>query len=348
MTDMLYTITLNPALDYVLSAHTAGNDPACRADNAAFLPGGKGINVSLMLRRLGVPSVPAGICAGTAGRCLLDKLEQAGLAPDFVHLHPDAATDAGTRINIKLRETHPDGTSVLREINTAGCTVTPDALEELAARLSRRLQPGDRLVLAGSIPPGLGSGAYVRLLTLLRPDAAKAADTYAGNPPVSFAADTAGAGMAALLPLHPWLIKPNRAELAELSGMDISDSRAAVRAARLLQAAGARHVLVTLGADGMLLVPARAAKSDGLGDCCLQTDAIPGRALSSAGAGDASLAGFLAAYLRGWKPEKALRYAAACGAAAAFSAGGMGSRADTDRLYALSALTVPEVRRLPL
>ena len=341
---MLYTITLNPALDYVLSAHTAGNDPACRADNAAFLPGGKGINVSLMLRRLGVPSVPAGICAGTAGRCLLDKLEQAGLTPDFVHLHPDAATDAGTRINIKLRETHPDGTSVLREINTAGCTVTPDALEALAARLSRRLQPGDRLVLAGSIPPGLGNGAYVRLLALLRTDAAEKAE----NPPVSFAADTAGAGMAALLPLHPWLIKPNRAELAELSGMDIPDSRAAVRAARLLQAAGARHVLVTLGADGMLLVPARAAESDGLGDSCLQTDAVPGRALSSAGAGDASLAGFLAAYLRGWKPEKILRYAAACGAAAAFSAGGMGSRADTDRLYALSALTVPEVRRLPL
>ncbi len=341
---MLYTITLNPALDYVLSAHTAGNDPACRADNAAFLPGGKGINVSLMLRRLGVPSVPAGICAGTAGRCLLDKLEQAGLTPDFVHLHPDAATDAGTRINIKLRETHPDGTSVLREINTAGCTVTPDALEALAARLSRRLQPGDRLVLAGSIPPGLGNGAYVRLLALLRTDAAEKAE----NPPVSFAADTAGVGMAALLPLHPWLIKPNRAELAELSGMDIPDSRAAVRAARLLQAAGARHVLVTLGADGMLLVPARAAESDGLGDSCLQTDAVPGRALSSAGAGDASLAGFLAAYLRGWKPEKILRYAAACGAAAAFSAGGMGSRADTDRLYALSALTVPEVRRLPL
>ena len=341
---MLYTITLNPALDYVLSAHTAGNDPACRADNAAFLPGGKGINVSLMLRRLGVPSVPAGICAGTAGRCLLDKLEQAGLTPDFVHLHPDAATDAGTRINIKLRETHPDGTSVLREINTAGCTVTPDALEALAARLSRRLQPGDRLVLAGSIPPGLGNGAYVRLLALLRTDAAEKAE----NPPVSFAADTAGAGMTALLPLHPWLIKPNRAELAELSGMDIPDSRAAVRAARLLQAAGARHVLVTLGADGMLLVPARAAESDGLGDSCLQTDAVPGRALSSAGAGDASLAGFLAAYLRGWKPEKILRYAAACGAAAAFSAGGMGSRADTDRLYALSALTVPEVRRLPL
>lgn len=104
---MIYTVTLNPALDYVLSVPEAGDEPACRADAAALLPGGKGVNVSLMLRRLEVPSVPTGLCAGVTGRCLLDRLTEAGLEPDFVLLTPDAAPDAGTRINVKLREARP-------------------------------------------------------------------------------------------------------------------------------------------------------------------------------------------------------------------------------------------------
>ena len=210
---MIYTVTLNPALDYVLSVPEAGDEPACRADAAALLPGGKGVNVSLMLRRLEVPSVPTGLCAGVTGRCLLDRLTEAGLEPDFVLLSPDAAPDAGTRINVKLREARPGGVPALREINTAGAPVTAEALEALAARLARRLhrlQPDDLLVLAGSIPPGLGSGAYVQLLSHLSAGAA-------GR--VRVAADTAGAGMAALLPLRPWLIKPNRAELSALSGI---------------------------------------------------------------------------------------------------------------------------------
>lgn len=335
---MIYTVTLNPALDYVLSVPEAGDEPACRADTAALLPGGKGVNVSLMLRRLEVPSVPTGLCAGVTGRCLLDRLTEAGLEPDFVLLNPDAAPDAGTRINVKLREARPGGVPALREINTAGAPVTTEALEALAARLARRLHPNDLLVLAGSIPPGLGSGAYVQLLSRLSAGAA-------GR--VRVAADTAGAGMAALLPLRPWLIKPNRAELSALSGIQADSDSAVLRAARNLQAAGAGHVLVTLGADGMLLVPARRAGADGLGEDCLRIGAVPGRALSSAGAGDASLAGFLAALRRGWKPENALRFAAACGAAAVFSPGGMGSRAEAERLYALTALAGPAVRRLP-
>ena len=338
---MIYTVTLNPALDYVLSVPEAGDEPACRADAAALLPGGKGVNVSLMLRRLEVPSVPTGLCAGVTGRCLLDRLTEAGLEPDFVLLNPDAAPDAGTRINVKLREARPGGVPALREINTAGAPVTAEALEALATRLARRLhrlQPDDLLVLAGSIPPGLGSGAYVQLLSRLSAGAA-------GR--VRVAADTAGAGMSALLPLRPWLVKPNRAELSALSGIQADSDSAVLRAARNLQAAGAGHVLVTLGADGMLLVPARRAGADGLGEDCLRIGAVPGRALSSAGAGDASLAGFLAALRRGWKPENALRFAAACGAAAVFSPGGMGSRAEAERLYALTALAGPAVRRLP-
>ena len=172
---MIYTVTLNPALDYVLSVPEAGDEPACRADAAALLPGGKGVNVSLMLRRLEVPSVPTGLCAGVTGRCLLDRLTEAGLEPDFVLLNPDAAPDAGTRINVKLREARPGGVPALREINTAGAPVTAEALEALATRLARRLhrlQPDDLLVLAGSIPPGLGSGAYVQLLSRLSAGAA--------------------------------------------------------------------------------------------------------------------------------------------------------------------------------
>ena len=135
---MIYTVTLNPALDYVLSVPEAGDEPACRADAAALLPGGKGVNVSLMLRRLEVPSVPTGLCAGVTGRCLLDRLTEAGLEPDFVLLNPDAAPDAGTCINVKLREARPGGVPALREINTAGAPVTAEALEALAARLARR------------------------------------------------------------------------------------------------------------------------------------------------------------------------------------------------------------------
>lgn len=116
---MIYTVTLNPALDYVLSVPEAGDEPPAggRGGDPA---GGKGVNVSLMLRRLEVPSVPTGLCAGVTGRCLLDRLTEAGLEPDFVLLNPDAAPDAGTRINVKLREARPGGVPALREINTAG------------------------------------------------------------------------------------------------------------------------------------------------------------------------------------------------------------------------------------
>lgn len=323
---MIYTVTLNPSLDYVLAIDTpehSGGEPACRARTARFLPGGKGVNVSLMLRRLGIPSIPMGLCAGVTGRCLLDQLSEAGLEPDFLLLCPDAAPGIGTRINVKLREEGPDGVSLLREINTAGEPVPPDAPERLADRLAHRLGTGDLLVLAGSIPPTVPANVYGEFLRRIRTPSAR---------DVRFAADTTGAPMKHLLPHHPWLIKPNRAELSELSGIDVPDDRTILRAARELQKAGAGHILVTLGADGMLFVPA--PQTDDMGTACLRVTAVRGRARSSAGAGDATLAGFLAAYKRGDNPADILRYATSCGAAAAFSEGGMGSRADVDRLYA--------------
>lgn len=310
---MIYTLTLNPAIDYILEVPALMHGETLRASSARVCPGGKGVNVSLMLRQLDCPTVPLGICAGLTGGLLLQSLTDAGLAPDFVHLSPACGAEGWTRVNVKVSAAEGDEL----EINAAGAPLPEAAWDDLTARLAARLAPGDTLVTAGSLPKGCPGTAYADLLCRL---AASGVDLSR----IRLAADTTGERLRALLPLRPFVVKPNRAELSELTGLPCAaDDAALLTASRRLQTAGARNVLVSLGGDGAMLLT-----EDGT---ALRIGALPRPADApvgnTTGAGDSMLAGFLCACERGMTPPDCLRFATACGAATAFSIGGIADRA---------------------
>ncbi len=288
---MIYTVTLNPAVDYTVRATDFRIGEINRPKEAHLRIGGKGINVSLVLAALGVPSVAMGFVAGFTGDAIEAGVREAGVEADFVRL------DNGfSRINLKLC------TDVETELNGPGPDVPTDKLAELLNKLDR-LQDGDTLVLSGSIPPTLPSDIYARMLA--RP-AGKA---------IRVAVDTTGEALRAVLPYRPFIIKPNRRELEELLGESLDTQQDLVRAARRLQAEGARHVLVSLGGDGALLLD---------GDGHVHTaGACRGTVQSTVGAGDSMLAGFLAGCGEDAAPNyaQALRLGTACGGATAFSVG---------------------------
>ncbi len=286
---MIYTITLNPALDYVmqLSAPLEIGE----TNRAAGLPlqcGGKGINVSLVLKELDVPSVALGFAAGQTGEWLTAMLAEKGLKQDMIQL-----THGQTRINVKLKGTQET------EINGVGPEISQQALEQLAQKLEA-LKAGDVLVLAGSIPAGMPTDIYCRLMAPL---------TVRG---VDCVVDTTGQALLDTLNCHPLLIKPNKSELAELCGHPLQDDAVIVDAAAELQKRGARNVLVSLGADGALLL-------DETGNVH-RTPAVGGKPVNTVGAGDSMVAGFLAALYNGESYDMALRLGSAAGGATACSA----------------------------
>lgn len=328
---MIYTVTLNPAMDYNLTVHSLNRGVTGLASSAVMTPGGKGVNVSLMLHRLGLGTVPMGICAGVTGTYLLDGLRAAGLSPDFVHASPQGGPEVWTRINVKIAVVG-DGE---REVNVPGPTLPEGSFDTLLDKIEKRLARNDTLILSGSVPPGTGDDAYARIL-----------DRVAGRN-IRVIADTTGPRLRAILPYHPYLIKPNRAELEELAGATLTDDKAIVKAARDLQQQGAGHVLVSLGGEGCLLVPSfdpahsQADRGDGhLQGACLRMGAIAGTVHSTVGAGDAMIAGLLCGLEKGWNADNILRLATASAATVAFAEEGVAvTGQDVDQLYALSAVS---------
>ena len=292
---MIYTVTFNPAIDYVVRME--GPFVPGRVNRAAgedYQFGGKGINVSAVLAELGCESVALGFVAGATGDWLERGLAAAGLRTDLIRL-----PEGMTRINVKIRA------DCESEMNGLGPAITPAALARLEAKLDA-LGPGDVLVLAGSIPASLPQDSYRRILARL-----------AGRG-VEAAVDAAGPLLTGALEHRPFLIKPNHHELAEIAGRPLDSDADIADAARALQAAGARNVLVSMAGDGALLV-------DELGEVhralCPQ-----GTVVNSVGAGDSMLAGFLAGWLRTGDYGAALRLGVACGSATAFSLGLAGRR----------------------
>lgn len=290
---MTHTLTLNPSLDYWMEAPSLAPGVPQRARTAELFAGGKGINVALMLRRLGRPARALGFLAGPTGRLLRELLAAEGLSEAMLPL------DEGfTRINLKLET--PAGET---ELNGPGPAPRPAALAALAEQL-RAVPQGDTLVAAGSLPPGLPPDAYARLL---------AGPAARG---VRCVLDASGAALRAGLAARPWLIKPNRAELAELVGGDpLRPGGRPVPAAlpgamRAAQRLGARNVLLSLGGQGAALLD-----EDGR---LLFQPAASGRPVNTAGAGDSLLAGFLAELDRTGDPAQALRFGVAAGSATAF------------------------------
>lgn len=299
---MIYTVTLNPAIDYVVRLAAPMQAGAVnRAAGEDYVLGGKGINVSGVLAELGCPSVALGFVAGQTGVWLEAGLRAQGLQTDFIHLGQGM-----TRINVKVK----DGQET--ELNGIGPVIPDEAMQALQQKLAA-LQPQDVLVLAGSVPASLPGNTYEVLLSGLR------------NKQVRTVVDASGALLAKVLPLAPFLIKPNREELAELVGRVLPDEEAVAQAARELQQQGARNVLVSMAGDGALLLDETGA---------LHRSAAPqGKVVNSVGAGDSMLAGFVAGFLQTGSYQEALRLGTACGSATAFSLG-LARKAQIDALLA--------------
>lgn len=286
---MIYTVTLNPAIDYVVQLPgplTPGSiNRSLRED---YQYGGKGINVSQVLKALGHESILLGFVAGQTGAWLEAGVTELGLKSRFLH------TGGMTRINVKLRGTEET------EINGSGPRITEADLEALLAQL-RELDTGDILVLSGSVPGHLPGDTCPRLLEAVRPRG------------IRIVADTSGPALASILPYRPFLVKPNRAELEALFGICLTSDDEILSCARQMQQMGAQNVLVSLGGDGALLLD----KTGGVH----RIHSPAGTVVNSVGAGDSMVAGFLAGWLDTGDYGYALKLGAAAGSATAFSLG---------------------------
>lgn len=284
---MIYTVTLNPAVDYTLRVDEfiAGN--LHRPTDTILSFGGKGVNVSRVLTTLGVPNRALGFVAGDVGEMLESGLRHLGVDTDFVHL-----LAGNTRINVKI------AADAETELNAVGPTMDAAAFEQLAAQVAA-LMDGDTLCLCGSVLPGCGADTYARLLACVE------------GKRVRTVVDATGDALLCALAYHPYLIKPNRDEIAALVGRKLSDDEGVLAAARELQERGARNVLVSLGGDGALLLTEDGAVH--------RRTAYRGEVRGTVGAGDSTVAGYLAAVERGADANEALRFAMAAGSATAFS-----------------------------
>lgn len=302
---MIYTVTFNPAIDYVIGlADPLQAGEINRTTTEAYQFGGKGVNVSCVLAELGQPSVVLGFVAGQTGQWLSDGLAAQGVRTDFIRL------DHGmTRINVKVRAGAENQET---EINGQGPVIDTAALEALGRKLDALL-PGDVLILAGSIPASMPGDTYERLMARLQ------------GKGVLIAVDATRDLLVNVLKYHPFLIKPNDHELGEIFGRTLHTDAEIIDAAARLQERGARNVLVSMAGDGALLLDEQGVVH--------RIGTPRGTVVNSVGAGDSMVAGFTAGYLTTRDYAHALRLGTACGSATAFSLG-LARRADIDRLLA--------------
>lgn len=303
---MIYTLTLNPAIDYVIKLDTLKTGCTNRASGTFCLAGGKGVNVSQVLMELGYESILTGFAAGFTGEELVRQLEEMGCRCDFVK-----PRKGFTRINVKLKA--EDET----EINGIGTDITDEEKESLLRKLST-LREGDVLVLAGSIPKSLSTGIYSEIM-----------ESLSGRG-VLFVVDTEGQALLDTLRFKPFLIKPNNHELGAIFGCSTDTAEAAAEYGQKLRELGAQNVIVSLAGDGAVLCAAD-------GQVYFQP-AAKGSVVNSVGAGDSMVAGFLAGWLSTGSYPAALKTGTAAGAATAFSTG-LAEKSEIDRI--LSELVEP-------
>lgn len=286
---MIYTVTFNPSLDYIVSVDEFKLGLTNRTSSELLLPGGKGINVSTILTNLGIESTALGFVAGFTGDEIIRRVEQIGVRSDFIRIE-----DGISRTNVKLKSI--DGT----EINGMGPDISSEKTEELMKKLDV-LDEGDVLVLAGSIPASMPDDIYSRILKRLE------------GKGVTFVVDATGELLLNVLKYHPFLIKPNNHELGEMFGTVCETREDIEHYAGELQKMGARNVLISMAGDGAILIT-----EDGE---TIQMGTPKGKVINSVGAGDSMVAGFVAGYLRTGSYEEALKNGTAAGSATAFSEG---------------------------
>lgn len=285
---MIYTVTLNPALDYIMHVEHFEKNRINKTSSELLLPGGKGINVSIVLHNLGMSSTALGFIAGFTGQEIRRKLQGLGVTDDFIEL-----PDGHSRINMKICS-HEE-----TELNGMGPIIDEASLLKLYTQLDR-LVTGDVLVLAGSIPASLPDNIYQDIMKRVE---AKGVMTIV---------DARKDLLENVLELRPFLIKPNNFELAELFGLEeLWDKQEVLRYAKELQERGARNVLVSMAGAGAIL-----AAEDG---STYESPAPDGTVINSVGAGDSMVAGFLYGLLTTESFEQAFYTGLACGSASAFS-----------------------------
>ena len=284
---MIYTVTFNPAIDYVVELVSFNIGEINRTTREYMNLGGKGVNVSRVLTNLEVPNVALGFVAGFTGDALRTGLERMGVKTDFISLE-----EGNTRINVNIKGVEET------DINARGPEIPNSAIDELFKKLDN-LQSGDTLVLAGSIPTSLPNDMYERIMERLY-----------GNG-IRFVVDATRDLLVKSLKYEPFLIKPNNHELGEIFGLELTTDNEIIYYARELKKQGAKNVLISMAGDGAILVDEN--------DVAHKIGTPKGKVKNSVGAGDSMVAGFCAGYLEKGDYKYALRMGTAAGSASAFS-----------------------------
>ena len=295
---MVYTVTFNPAIDYVVHTGEMKLGATNRSEKEEMYFGGKGINVSIVLRELGIDSKALGFTAGFTGEAIEKGLSEMGIDADFVRLK-----NGNSRINVKIKSTEET------ELNGQGPDIDEAAINALFAKLDR-LSDGDTLVLAGSIPSSLPSDIYEKILGRL------------SGRNIKTVVDATKDLLLNVLKYKPFLVKPNNHELGEMFGAELKTDEEIEKYARKLQEMGAVNVLISMAGDGAMLID-EYGKMHRCGVC-------RGTVRNSVGAGDSMVAGFTAGSLKG-DYEYALKLGTAAGGATAFS-DGLAEKAKIDEL----------------
>lgn len=286
---MIYTITFNPAVDLVIQVPNCQLGALNRSKGEEYVAGGKGINMSIVLKRLGVDNIATGFLGGFSGKFIEEFLEKEGINPQFI------SVEGTTRINVKVKG------EVETEINAAGPSVGVEQFQQLTNYFKDVLKEGDIVFLAGNAAPGLDETSYVEIAKLCQTRGTK------------LVLDTTKTSLLACLPYHPFMIKPNQHELEELFGVKIETQEEMLNYAFQLREKGARNVLISCGGEGAFLVSETGQ--------VLISNAPKGTLVNSVGAGDSMLAGFMAKFIETNDYRMSLKQGAASGSATAFSVG---------------------------
>lgn len=284
---MVYTITLNPAIDYIVGVENLKFDDVNRTYEETFCYGGKGINVSAVLTQLGVKNKALGFAGGFTGRQLEKLLESDNIVCDFNYLE-----NGNTRINVKVKSQQNF------EINSNGPQIGKSDVDGLLKKLEV-LKQGDYAVLAGSVPPEANSDVYELILEKL------------SGKGIRCIVDTTGKFLLGTLKYKPFLVKPNHIELGEILNTFVDTEEKAVESAEKLKQMGAQNVLVSRGKDGAVLLTENGR--------VLKTYNLNKKPVNCTGCGDSMVAGFIAGYIKSEDYNYALKFGTACGNATAFS-----------------------------
>lgn len=284
---MINTITLNPSLDYVVKVDNFKADALNRINSEQIYAGGKGINVSIVLKNLGVDNTALGYVAGFTGDEILRQIKDHNVDCDFVKLESGMS-----RINVKLKS---DGET---EINGAGPDISEKDLKSLYEKINK-LGKGDFLILSGSIPKSVPDDIYERIMKSLL------------DKEVEFIVDATKDLLLKVLKYRPFLIKPNHHELAEMFNVELKNDEDIIAYGKKLQEMGAKNVLISMAGDGAILLPENGEP--------IKREVPKGILKNSVGAGDSMVAGFLCGYLKNKDLGEAFKMGIATGSASAFS-----------------------------